>query len=289
MGNRRVVPTGAIVVTGASSGIGKACALQLDALGLRVFAGVRREIDGEALRREASGKLTPILLDVTDATSITAAVDCVTTAIGETGLAGIVNNAGIAVAGPLELLPVSELRKQLEVNVIGQIAVTQAFLPLLRRGKGRVVMIGSLGGRIVTPYTGAYCASKFAMEALTDALRMELRPWRIHVSIIEPGFIATPIWEKSKEAASAMLDSLPGQANNLYDTIIPAARETYLQAGKDGTPPDEVARVVIRALTVASPKTRYLVGRGARFGTSVLERLPDKLRDALITWWLTRP
>ena len=289
MGNRQVALTGTIVVTGASSGIGKACALRLDALGLRVFAGVRRELDGEVLRREASGKLTPILLDVTDTTSITTAVDCVTTAIGETDLAGIVNNAGIAVAGPLELLPLSELRKQLEVNVIGQIAVTQAFLPLLRRGKGRVVMIGSLGGRIVTPYTGAYCASKFAMEALTDALRMELRPWHIHVSIIEPGFIATPIWEKSKAAASLMFDSLPGQADDLYGTIIPDVRERYLQVGKDGTPPDEVARVIVQALTAAKPKTRYILGRGARLGTSVLERLPDKLRDALITWWLTRP
>jgi NAD(P)-dependent dehydrogenase (short-subunit alcohol dehydrogenase family) len=289
MGNRQVALTGTIVVTGASSGIGKACALRLDTLGLQVFAGVRRELDGEALRREASGKLTPILLDVTNTTSITAAVDCVTTAIGETGLAGIVNNAGIAVAGPLELLPLSELRKQLEVNVIGQIAVTQAFLPLLRRGKGRVVMIGSLGGRIVTPYTGAYCASKFAMEALTDALRMELRPWHMHVSIIEPGFIATPIWEKSKEAASLLFDSLPDQADNLYGTIIPAVRERYFQAGMHGTPADEVARVIIRALTAARPKTRYIVGRGARLGTSVLVRLPDKLRDALITWWLTRP
>src|SRR5258708_15197622 len=244
MGNRQLAPTGTIVVTGASSGIGKACALQLDTLGMRVAAGVRRERDGEALRREASDRLTPILLDITDATAISAAVDCVTTASGETGLAGIINNAGIAVAGPLELLPLSELRKQLEVNVIGQIAVTQAFLPLLRRGKGRVVMIGSLGGRIVTPFTGAYCASKFAMEALTDALRMELRPWHMHVSIIEPGFIDTPIWEKSKEAASAMLDSLPSQADDLYGTIIPAARDTYFRAGMHGTHADEVARVV---------------------------------------------
>lgn len=288
MGERPITLTGAILVTGASSGIGKACALHLDNLGLRVFAGVRRKIDGEALRREASDRLTPILLDITDANSITAAVDCITAATGGTGMAGIINNAGIAVAGPLEFLPVSELRKQLEVNVIGQIAVTQAFLPLLRQGKGRVVMIGSLGGRIVTPYTGAYCASKFAMEALTDALRMELRPWHIHVSIIEPGFIATPIWEKSKEAASKMFDSLPGQADDLYGTIIPVVREKYLQVGKHGTASGEVARVIVQALTAARPKTRYIVGRGARLGTSVLERLPDKLRDALITWWLTR-
>src|SRR5207237_7486224 len=143
-------------------------------------------------------------------------------------------------AGPLELLPLSELRKQLEVNVIGQIAVTQAFLPLLRRGKGRVVMIGSLGGRIVTPYTGAYCASKFAMEALTDALRMELRPWHIHVSNVEPGFITTPIWEKSKEVAGTIFNNLQRQAEHMYGTIIPAVCETYLHTHSSTIHTDEV-------------------------------------------------
>lgn len=291
MGNTRLPPTKTIVVTGASSGIGKACALQLDKLGLRVFAGVRREMDGEALRREASAMLIPILLDITDAASITSAVDIVTTALGETGeagLAGIINNAGIAVAGPLEFLPVSEIRKQLEVNVIGQIAVTQAFLPLLRRGQGRIINIGSLGGKIAMPFIGPYNAAKFAMEALTDALRMELRPWHIHVSIIEPGFIATPIWEKSNEAAGAIFNNLPRQADHLYSTITPAVREAYSRVGRTGTPVEEVAKVIVQALTAARPKTRYLVGRGARLGTGILQRLPDRLRDVLITWWLTK-
>jgi NAD(P)-dependent dehydrogenase (short-subunit alcohol dehydrogenase family) len=290
MKNKQLPLTNTVVVTGASSGIGKACALRLDKLGLRVFAGVRREMDSDTLRHEASARLTPILLDITDAASITSAVDTVTAAlgeIGETGLAGIINNAGIAVAGPLEFLPTSELRKQLEVNVIGQIAVTQAFLPLLRQGQGRIVNIGSLGGRIAMPFLGPYNAAKFAMEALTDALRMELRPWHIHVSIIEPGFIATPIWEKSKEAADANFNNVPSQANDMYGAIIPTARAMYSRAGRTGTPAEEVVKVIIKALTAARPKTRYIVGRGARLGTSVLERLPDKLRDTLITWWLT--
>ncbi len=138
------------------------------------------------------------------------------------------------------------------------------------------------------PFIGPYSAAKFAMEALTDALRMELRPWHIHVSIVEPGFIATPIWEKSKEVAGTIFNNLPRQADHMYGTIIPGVRETYSRAGRTGTPAEEVARVIIRALTAARPKPRYTVGRGARLGTSVLERLPDKLRDALITWWLTK-
>jgi NAD(P)-dependent dehydrogenase (short-subunit alcohol dehydrogenase family) len=288
MRNRRHSLSQAIVVTGASSGIGKACALQLDKLGFRVFAGVRREMDGDALRREASAALTPILLDITDVASITSAVDSVSTALGESGLAGIINNAGIAVAGPLEFLPAGDLRKQLEVNVIGQIAVTQAFLPLLRRGQGRIVNIGSLAGRIAMPFIGPYSAAKFAMEALTDALRMELRPWRIHISIIEPGFIATPIWEKAQEAAVSNFNNLPRQADHFYGEAIPSVREMYSHVGRTGTAPEEVARVVIKALTAARPRTRYTVGRGTRLGTNVLERLPDKLRDALITWWLTK-
>lgn len=288
MGNRRLPLTNTIVVTGSSSGIGKACALQLDKLGFRVFAGVRRETDGDALRRESSATLTPILLDITDAASITSAVDIVTAAIGEIGLAGIINNAGIAVAGPLEFLPISEVRQQFEVNVIGQIAVTQAFLPLLRQGQGRIINIGSLGGRISMPFTGPYNASKFAMEALTDALRLELRPWRIPVIIIEPGFIATPIWEKSNEAANTMLTHFPPQTDHLYGAIIPIVREKYFHAGRAGTSAEEIAKVIIQALTAARPKTRYLAGRGARLGTSVLARLPDKLRDALITVWLTK-
>jgi NAD(P)-dependent dehydrogenase (short-subunit alcohol dehydrogenase family) len=288
MGTRRLPLTNTVVITGASSGIGKACALHLDQLGFRVFAGVRREIDSATLQREASAGLTPIFLDVTDAASITSAVDTVTAVVGETGLGGIVNNAGIAVAGPLEFLPIPELRKQFEVNVIGQIAVTQAFLPLLRQGQGRIVNIGSLGGRIAMPFVAPYSAAKFAMEALTDSLRIELRPWHIPVSIVEPGFIATPIWEKSKEVADATFKNLPSQADHLYGRAIPAVREVYSHLGRTGTPAEEVAKVIVQALTAARPKTRYIVGGGSKLGLTVLERLPDKLRDSLISWWLMK-
>ena len=184
MGTQRATRTGAVVVTGASSGIGRACALHLAALGLQVFAGVRRAEDGAALQAASSARLTPMLLDVADETSIRAATDTITAAVGEAGLAGLVNNAGIGVAGPLEFLPLAEFRTQLEVNVTGQLAVTQALLPLLRQGRGRIVNMGSIGGRIAAPFVGPYSASKFALEALTDALRMELRPWGLHVAIV---------------------------------------------------------------------------------------------------------
>ena len=187
MGTDRLPTIHSVVVTGASSGIGEACALRLDKLGFRVFAGVRREADSEALKRKASDRLIPIFLDITEASSIAAAVDVVAAAVGEAGLSGLVNNAGVVIAGPLEFLPLDQICKQFEVNVIGQITVTQAFLPLVRQGHGRLVNIGSLAGRVAMPFIGAYSASKFAMEALTDALRVELRPWKIRVSLIEIG------------------------------------------------------------------------------------------------------
>ncbi|MEK7693262.1 MAG: SDR family oxidoreductase, partial [Chloroflexota bacterium] len=187
--------TRSVVITGASTGIGEACALHLDALGWRVFAGVRKGADGEALQRKASARLIPVRIDVTDQASIASACDAVAQELGARGLDGLVNNAGIAVAAPLEFVPIDDLRRQLEINVIGQIAVTQAFLALIRTARGRIVNIGSVSGKLATPFTGPYSASKFAMEALTDALRIELRPWKIEVSIVEPGSIATPIWE----------------------------------------------------------------------------------------------
>jgi NAD(P)-dependent dehydrogenase (short-subunit alcohol dehydrogenase family) len=278
---------GTIVVTGASTGIGEACALLLDQRGFQVFAGVRKPADGEALKRTASSRLTPVFVDVTDAASIAAAVEVVAAAAGESRLAGLVNNAGIVVSAPLEFLPTAELRRQLEVNVIGQIAVTQAFLPLLRKGRGRVVNIGSIGGRSATPLLGAYNASKFAMEGLTDSLRMELRPWGIAVSIVEPGAIATPIWDKSAAAADAILRDMPPQAQDLYGSMIAAIRTLALSRSKAGVPPAEVASAVAHALTAKRPKTRYLVGRDARI-QAMLQLLPDRLRDGLILGVLSR-
>ena len=186
-----------VVVTGASTGIGEACALRLDKLGFTVFAGVRKDSDAEKLKQKASPRLTPIFLDVTDPESIASAVKIVTQIVGDRGLFGLVNNAGISIPSPLELIPIAEFQQQMQVNVTGQLAVTQAFLGLLRLRKGRIVNMGSISGRSATPFLGAYNISKFALEGFTDVLRMELRPWGISVSIIEPGAIATPIWEKS--------------------------------------------------------------------------------------------
>ena len=214
--------TRAVVITGASSGIGEACALRLDKAGWRVFAGVRKEADAERLKQEGSERLTPVFMDVIDEGSIMKAEETVRNAVGEVGLAGLVNNAGVGIHGPLEFLLLEDLRRQLEVNTIGQIAVTQAFLPLIRKGRGRIVNIGSIGGKMATPFLGPYSASKFAMEALTDSLRQELRPWDIHVAIVEPGSIATPIWDKGQAGADEMEQKLPEEAMKLYGTAVDA-------------------------------------------------------------------
>jgi NAD(P)-dependent dehydrogenase (short-subunit alcohol dehydrogenase family) len=282
MSIKQQADTRTVVVTGTSSGIGEACALQLDGLGFRVFAGIRKEADGVALQQKASARLTPVLLDITDAASIASAVDTLTSTFGVTRLAGLVNNAGIAVAGPLEFLPIADLRKQLEVNVIGHIAVTQAFLPLLRQGRGRVVMVGSLGGRVALPFNGPYHASKFALEGLTDSLRVELRPWGIQVALVEAGIISTPLWKKSTIGEQSSLAHLPQHTYDLYGPAVPALSDFALRATKIGTPSDAVARAIVHALTASRPKTRYLVGRGTWLGTTIFARLPDRLRDFLI-------
>jgi NAD(P)-dependent dehydrogenase (short-subunit alcohol dehydrogenase family) len=273
----------AVVVTGASSGIGEACALRLDGLGFQVFAGVRREQDSDALRRKASERLAPVMLDVTDPLSAQSASDSVAAATGGVGLAGLVNNAGTAVAAPIEFLPLGELRRQLEVNVVGQIAVTQAFLPLLRQGSGRIVNIGSVSGRIASPLLGAYTASKFAMEGLTDTLRRELSPWGVAVSIVEPGRIATPIWEKSLKVADELLDALPRRALELYGPAIEEVRRGALEAARWGAPPEKVARAVEHALTAKRPRTRYPVGPDARLGALLVRLLPDPLLDRILS------
>ncbi len=272
----------AVVITGASTGIGEACALRLDRHGWRVFAGVRKEADGERLKQQSSDRLAPITVDVTDQASIQSAAEVVAGAVGEAGLAGLVNNAGITVPGPIEFLPIEELRRQLEVNTIGQIAVTQVFLALIRKGHGRIVNMGSIGGRMATPFIGAYCASKFAMEALTDSLRQELRPWDIGVSIVEPGSIATPIWEKGRAAGDELEERLPQAARDLYGDAIEAFRRAVDKRADAGIPPDEVAKAVEHALTAKRPKTRYLVGMDARLPAVLAKVVPDRTRDGLI-------
>lgn len=271
----------AVVITGAGSGIGAACALSLDQLGWRVFAGVHHAEDGDVLKQRSSDRLIPFVIDVTDATSITAAVQMVTTTLGESKLVGLINSAGVVVVGPLECLPLSELHAQFAVNVVGLITVTQAFLPLLRQSQGRIVLIGSLAGKIALPFMGPYAASKFAVEALADAWRAELLPWHIQVSLIEPDAIATPIWIK---IANRARNNTTPEAEGLYGSILPYLEGVTARVAKKGLPPDYVTKVVLHALQATSPKTRYIVTKPllALF-IGLLRRLPDRTRDRLLT------
>jgi NAD(P)-dependent dehydrogenase (short-subunit alcohol dehydrogenase family) len=274
--------SGSVVITGASTGIGQACALDLDQRGMRVFAGVRRPEDGEVLAAQASERLTPVQLDVTDEASIASARGEVERALAGRGLDGLVNNAGIAVAGPLEFLPLEELRRQLDINVVGQIAVTQAFLPLIRRARGRIVNMGSIGGRMSTAFLGPYDASKFAMEALTDSLRGELRPWGIDVSIVEPGSIATPIWDKSTRAARDLEARMGPEVRRYYGEAIDAMYAFADETARRGVPPQKVADAVAHAIRAKRPRTRYVVGTDARIQSVVAKIVPDRVRDVLI-------
>jgi NAD(P)-dependent dehydrogenase (short-subunit alcohol dehydrogenase family) len=258
-------------------------------MGFRVFAGVRKEADGARVKQRASERLTPLMIDVTDAPSIGAAKETVSAATGGAGLAGLVNNAGIGIGGALEFLPVDELRRQLEVNVVGQVAVTQTFLPLIRQGGGRIVNMGSIGGRMATPFLAPYNASKFAMEAITDALRMELRPWGIQVAIVEPGNIKTPIWDKAASSADELERTLSEEGHRLYDPAVAALRKQIAQMGESGIPPDEVAKAVAHALTASRPKTRYIVGRDARMQAIIARIVPDRVRDGLVARFLGLP
>ena len=270
----------AVVVTGASTGIGEASARHLAQLGFDVFAGVRRDEDAERARERG---LRPLRIDVTDLDSLEAARAEVADAVGERGLAGLVNNAGVAVSGPLEFVPIEELRRQLDVNLVGQVAVTQRFIALLRTGRGRIVNISSIGGRVALPLAGPYAASKFALEAVSDSLRRELRPWGIGVSVIEPGGVKTPIWAKGKQAANEMLRRMPPEAMELYGELAARIRsEADKIETERGIPPEEVAEQVAHALTANKPKTRYVVGRDARMRAALARRLPDRAMDALI-------
>jgi NAD(P)-dependent dehydrogenase (short-subunit alcohol dehydrogenase family) len=272
---------GAVVVTGSSTGIGRACALELDRRGFAVFAGVRKEADAEALRAAGSDRLRPLIIDVTEPEQIAAAAGVVAEA-SPAGLAGLVNNAGVGVGGPLELIPIDDFRRQIEVNLIGQIAVTQAFLPALRRARGRVVFLSSIGGLNANPYMSPYHASKFGIEAVGDSLRQEMRQFGIEVSLIEPGSVATPIWEKGKASADAIQDRLTPEDEQLYGDKVARMGKVLEKVGARGVPPEKVAEAVARALTDTRPKTRYLVGADARMTLLMRRILPDRVRDRIV-------
>jgi NAD(P)-dependent dehydrogenase (short-subunit alcohol dehydrogenase family) len=278
-----------VLITGASTGIGAACAIGCAERGMTVFAGIRNPAAGDALQAKAGAAIIPVQLDVTDAESITKAAALVARQVGEAGLAGLVNNAGIAIGSPLELIPLQQLRRQLEVNVVGQIAVTQAVLPLLRRARGRIVNMGSIAGRSTIPMMGPYSASKHALEALTDALRLELYPWGIEVSIVEPGAIATPIWDKSMQISLEVESEMPAEGKHLYRAAAERIRESVGQAAARAIPADEVVAAVLHALTARRPKTRYLVGRDAKLRAVMLRWLPDRLQDWILKKVLKLP
>ncbi|MCB0211463.1 MAG: SDR family oxidoreductase [Anaerolineae bacterium] len=271
----------AVVVTGASSGIGRACALELDKAGYEVFATVRKEEDAEALRQAASEYLTPIFMDVTNETSIAVAVNIVTEAVGETGLVGLVNNAGVGVPGPIEYITADGLRRQFEINVFGQVRVTQAFLPLIRQAQGRIINIGSVGGKITMPFGGALCASKHAMEAITDALRLELYPWGVHVVLVAPASIATPAVDRLLHDSEDTIRQLPPTGRQRYEQSFRNFVKTAVAREKKGSPPEVVAQTVLKALTVETPKTRYSVGAHAGVLTVMPQILPTRWLDKI--------
>ena len=272
---------GAVLITGASTGIGRTTALHLDRLGFQVFAGVRKRGDAESLDEEGSDRLEPVMIDVTDEGMIENTRERIQDVTGGR-LAGLVNNAGVAVAGGTEFVPIDELRRQLEINVIGQVAVTQAFLPMIRAARGRVVLMSSIGGRSAIPFLVPYGASKHALEAVGDSLRGEMRAFGVEVSIIEPGSIATPIWSKGERQTPHLRGAMTPEQLDLYGATVEKFAEAARKTGEEGEPPIAVARAVEHALTAEKPKTRYLIGRRAKIQAVLKKVLPDRVLDRLI-------
>lgn len=267
-----------IIVTGASTGIGHETALLLAREGFLVFAGVRKEADRERLEAQHAN-LRPIILDVTVPADVTRAIDSVRTA--GLDMRAVVNNAGVAVAGPLEYLPIEGLRQQFEVNVLGPLALAQAALPILRETKGRLVFIGSIAGRLSAPFVGPYSASKSALASLVDALRQELAPAQIGVSLLEFASVKTPIWKKGREGKDALIAQLPPQALTHYGRLIDAIVAQTRREEAEGLEPRIIAQTVLDAIRTEHPRERYLIGRKARI-QAIAAMLPPKTRDKLV-------
>ena len=266
-----------VLITGASRGIGRASALALARAGHDVLAGVRDEEAGGALEAEGAGRVRAVRLDVTDADSIRAAAETV----GDR-LDALVNNAGIAVGGVLEAVPVDELRHQLEVNVVGQVAVTQALLPALRAATGRIVFVSSVSGRVSAPIMTPYTASKYAIEAIADGLRVELRPWGIRVVLIEPGSIDTDIWRGAEAQFSETMGGMSEEHRRLYDGLLTGAQKFIRSTAKRAAPVEKVVKAVEQAVTSSRPRTRYVVGADARGQLLAKSLLPDRAFDAMV-------
>lgn len=272
---------GAVLITGASTGIGEATAHHLSKRGHEVFAGVRKPEDQERLVSRSGGRITALSLDVTDADEIEVVAKTIAEAVGERGLTGLVNNAGIARGGPTEYTSLDEWRLQFDVNVFGQIEVTRQMLPLVRKARGRIVFVGSIGGRFSSPFLAPYNASKFALEAIADSLRIELLPEGIRVSLIEPGAVKTQIWDKGRDTTDEIEQSLPPIGLERYGNVMRRARRVFDILERHGMPPEKVAKAIEHALTARRPRSRYVVGRDARMQALVARFVPDRVRDAV--------
>jgi NAD(P)-dependent dehydrogenase (short-subunit alcohol dehydrogenase family) len=279
--NALTATKGAVVVTGASTGIGRHAAESLLERGFRVLAGARKPADLERLR--ASGT-EPIEIDVANQESVTRAAARVADVLGDAPLVGLVNNAGVAMGGPLEHVPLDDVRRQLEVNTYGALAVTQAMLPFLRRPaangrRGRIVNISSMAGRFVTPLLGPYCISKHAMEAMSDSLRMELSPWGIGVVVIEPGVVKTPIWDKGDNELERVVSSLSDTARERYGKSAGALQAFFKKANAQGVSVDVTSHAIWHALTDDKPKARVIIGNDAKLAVLLDNLVPRRIVD----------
>lgn len=269
---------GLAVVTGASTGIGRATAEHLARAGFHVLAGVRSDAAAEAIAAEG---VEPVRIDIAESDQIADLARRVADDPEGRPLRALVNNAGIAVNAPVEVIPLDEWRRQFEVNLFGHIAVIQALLPALIADRGRIVNVSSIGGLIAGPTYGAYSGSKFALEAVSDALRRELRHLGVEVVVVQPGAIATPIWEKGLATAKGLADTMTAEQHDRYQQVNAAATRQAEQAARDGVPPEQVARVITAAVTARRPRTRYLVGRDAKITARLAALLPDRVLDRL--------
>jgi NAD(P)-dependent dehydrogenase (short-subunit alcohol dehydrogenase family) len=269
---------GTVLITGASRGIGSDAARRLARAGWDVYAGVRSVVDGERLSAGApGGRITPVLLDVTDAGQI-AALDGALPA----QLDAVVNNAGIVVDGPIEALSTARLREQFEVNLFGAVAVTQAVLPRIRASRGRIVFVSSLSGRIATPMTGAYNASKFALEGLADTLRLELRPWGIDVILVEPNSTDTDLWRTANDVLETTTASLSDEHRQLYAKHVNGMRRAVKMIQRLAVPVDQVSATIELALTAARPRARYPVGMRSKVQLAITTGTPTRINDAVL-------
>jgi NAD(P)-dependent dehydrogenase (short-subunit alcohol dehydrogenase family) len=266
-----------VLVTGAGRGIGKSIVEYMATRGWDVIAGVRTQRDAAAVTALDPRRISSVILDITDAEHI-AALD----QLLPERLKAIVNNAGVVVTGPMETVTTEDWRKQLEINVIGQLAVTRAVLSRLRESRGRVVFMSSLNGRLSMPLIGAYCASKYALEAAADALRMELRPWHIDVAIVEPAQTDTDMWRTADDMVEQFETALTAEQRDLYARHIAGLKKSIPLSQKLAVPAEKVSAVVAKALTARSPRSRYVVGVGPKLQVPLMTNLPTSLSDFVL-------